>query len=164
MMQYCLLLMLLVCPWLAACGDSPEAARKKLAEKQLAVSGETLMAKTKEGTAGSGDAKLLVIAGADPNARQTNGMTALMSAAYNGQLDTARLLIERGADVNASAKGFTALRLAVEKNNPEMVKLLLANGAKPDLRPEVSPSALDKARDGGNRQIIEMLESKVAKK
>jgi ankyrin repeat protein len=164
MNRLCLVLLVLIGPWLAACGDNPETARKKLAEKQLAVSSETLMAKTKEGNTGTGDAKLLVIAGADPNARQANGMTALMSAVFNGQAETARLLIERGADVNASAKGFTALRLAVEKNSPDMVKLLLANGARPDLRPESGASALDKARDGGNRQIIELLEARVAKK
>lgn len=142
----------------AGCGDpSPETAKKRLAEKNLPVDSPTLIAKTKEGKAGEDDAKLLALAGADPNARQSNGMTALMSATFNGQVDTAEALIKRGADVNATASGFTALRLAVERGDKAMVRLLLKHGAKPNLKPDGAASALEKAQQLKDPEIAELL-------
>lgn len=148
---------------LAACSDDPEAARRKLAERQVAPTPDALLAKTKDAKRGEGDAKLLVEAGVDPNARQANGMTVLMSAAFNGQHATARALLDRGADVNATAKGFTALRLAVERNDEAMVRLLLERGAHPDLRADGAPSALDKAREGSNPALVGLLEAKMGR-
>ncbi len=149
---------------LLACSETPESARKKLAKDNVPLDAATLMAKTKDAKDGEKTASLLVQAGVDPNARQANGMTALMSAAFNGQHDTASLLIERGAEVNATAKGFTALRLAVERNDLKMVKLLLEKGANPTLRADGSPSALDKAQESGaNADIATLLASKAGK-
>jgi ankyrin repeat protein len=84
-------------------------------------------------------------------------MTALMSAAFNGQEDTAKALIARGANVHADAKGFNALSLAVERNNMAMVKLLLAAGAKPTVRPPQGLSALEKAEQRQNADMIALL-------
>lgn len=149
---------------LAACDRSPEAAKKKLAAENVTVDAPTLMAKTKEAQAGEKTASLLVQAGVDPNARQANGMTALMSAVFNGQHETASLLLERGADVNATAKGFTALRLAVERNDLKMVRLLLDRGANPTLKAEGAPSALEKAQEGGGAtDIARLLADKAGK-
>lgn len=148
---------------LAGCSPGPEEAKKALAEKQIPVTDQALLAKTKDAKGGEADAKLLVAAGVDPNARQANGMTALMSAVFNDQPDVARLLIAKGADVNASAKGFTALRLAVEKGNLPMVKILLENGANPALKPDGAPSALEKAQQGTNPDLVALLRSKAPK-
>ena len=53
-------------------------------------------------------------AGADCNARNADGATALMLAAHAGQLDVVRALIEAGADVNASdERGWGPLMKAV---------------------------------------------------
>lgn len=46
--------------------------------------------------------RLLLDAGADVNARQHGGYTALQSAAQHGHIDVIDLLLERGADVNAA--------------------------------------------------------------
>lgn len=143
---------------LAACERSPEAAKKQLAAENVAVDEQTLLAKTKQAQAGEKTATLLVQAGVDPNARQANGMTALMSAAFNGQRDVAEALLKRGADVNATAAGFTALRLAVERGDKAMVRLLLDHGAKPNLKPDGAPSALEKAQQGSDRDILEWLQ------
>jgi uncharacterized protein len=59
-------------------------------------------------------------------------MTALLMACMRGNTDAAKLLIERGADVNVkdSFYGSTALGAAAEKGDIELVRLLLAKGAK----------------------------------
>ena len=151
--RVCLLALLL-----AACGEpSSEEAKQKLAEKNLPVAPETLLASTKSDQSAD-DARLLVIAGADPNARQPNGMTALMSAAFNGQADVAKLLLEKGADVNAEAAGFNALSLAVERRDKAMVKLLLAHGAQPKARPAGGLSALEKARQRNDEKMAALLQ------
>ena len=143
---------------LAACGRSPEEATKKLAEMQVPVSPEALIAKTKD-TKNQDVAKMLVQAGADPNARQENGMTALMSAAFNGQHDVARALLEKGARVNDDAKGFTALSLAVERNDKAMAELLLKHGAQARTRPNGGLSALEKAQQQNKPDMVRLLEN-----
>ena len=150
---------LLVSLALAGCGpDTPDEAKAKLAKQNVPLTDESLLAKTKD--AKSEDvAKMLVIAGVDPNARQPNGMTALMSAAFNGQEDVAKALLEKGADVKLDAAGFNALTLAVEHGDKKMVKLLLAAGADPKARPGAGLSALEKAQQRGDKDMIELLQS-----
>ena len=56
--------------------------------------------------------------------------TALMLAADRGHVETIKLLLAKGADVNAIVKdGITALAIAVQDNNAAVVRLLLAGGA-----------------------------------
>lgn len=60
--------------------------------------------------------------------------TPLHYAVNRQQLDAAKLLIKRGADVNAVSKlGGTPLLAAVTKNQLEFITLLLANGADPNV-------------------------------
>jgi uncharacterized protein len=75
----------------------------------------------------------LIKNGADVNARDEQGVTALMYAAENNQnLEVAKALISAGADVNARGeKGVTALMEAAKKNtNPKVIKTLIENGAE----------------------------------
>ena len=66
----------------------------------------------------------------------------LLSSSYTrttSSLDTVKLLIENGADINIKEKdGWTALMLACRNSNTESsletVKLLLENGANVNLR------------------------------
>jgi hypothetical protein len=72
----------------------------------------------------------LLSAGADVNAREDGGWTALLWAAANGHADAARLLIEAGADVNATNEvGDTTLTLAASRGAPGVVQVLLEAGA-----------------------------------
>ena len=75
--------------------------------------------------------KLLLDSKADPNAPLLSGETPLMTAVNNGDLNAARLLIERGANVNLKEhKGAqTALMWAAANKSPELVKLLVGQGA-----------------------------------
>ena len=77
----------------------------------------------------------LLGAGADVDARASNGTTALMGAAYNGYPRTARLLIARGAQVaTKSADGATALHYAASGGDAEIVGELLKAGADPNAK------------------------------
>lgn len=80
--------------------------------------------------------ELLLEAGADPEAPNADGQTALMLAARTGSTDIARTLIEHGANVNAkeSWREQTALIWAADSRFPEIVDLLIANGAEVEYR------------------------------
>ncbi len=73
----------------------------------------------------------LVLHGANLNVHSPgNDMTPLIQAARQGQVGTMKLLIAKGADVNAfSVYDSSALFVATQHNRPDMVKLLLEHGA-----------------------------------
>ena len=87
-------------------------------------------------------AKLLINKGADVNVDDIGGWTALMHASYEGNTKIAKLLIDNGADVNANVDdvnanvddviiyGDTSLRIAVENQEIEIIKLLIKAGAE----------------------------------
>ncbi|KAL0633004.1 hypothetical protein Q9L58_008110 [Maublancomyces gigas] len=74
----------------------------------------------------------LILHGADINARPTShlGRTALQAAIGGRHLAIVRSLIERGANVNAPG-GRTALAVAAENGDLELLELLIEHGAKP---------------------------------
>jgi ankyrin repeat protein len=73
----------------------------------------------------------LLKAGADPNASLSRGQTILMTAARTGSGEAVRLLLARGADVNAREQilGETALIWAAAENHPAVIKALVERGA-----------------------------------
>ncbi len=63
-------------------------------------------------------------------ARDEDEMTPLLLAAYEDRMNAVKLLIDKGADINATSfSGRNALSYAVQNANPEMVNLLLSKGA-----------------------------------
>jgi len=82
-------------------------------------------------------ARLFVTMGADPNGRNAFGQTALVSAAWNGDLNGAHALIFMGANVNQIQEGAlsgmlpsgTALHVATYAGRIEICKSLLEAGA-----------------------------------
>lgn len=82
-------------------------------------------------------ANILLDAGANPDTTTTNkeGGTALMFAAYHGQLEIVKVLLDNGANPNMAAKdGWTALNIAANNGQGAVAKVLLECGASPDQR------------------------------
>ena len=78
--------------------------------------------------------RTLVEQGADVNARQGDGATALHWAAYWDEVELANLLIRAGADVNAANDlGVTPLWAAAENGSATLARRLLGAGADPDM-------------------------------
>ena len=68
--------------------------------------------------------KVLLDAGVDPDARDQNGTTVLMYAAYKGHIEIAKTLIGKGADINAKSKtGKTALSVSSQESIPFLVEI-----------------------------------------
>jgi ankyrin repeat protein len=76
--------------------------------------------------------ELLLDAGADANVATTLKMTPIMMAAAAGSVDAIKLLVIRGADVNAmeATYGQTALMFAAALNRPEAIEVLIELGAR----------------------------------
>lgn len=86
----------------------------------------------------------LLNAGADVNAADKDGWTALMWAAWSGMPKTAELLMTRGATLNAVDKhGQSALMMAAMRGNAPLVLLLVARGADKTLKSAFDKTALD---------------------
>ena len=75
----------------------------------------------------------LLATGADVDAAQASGLTALMIAARTGDARVLRLLLTQGANVDAATRQTrsTALMWAVAESHPDSVRALLAAGADP---------------------------------
>lgn len=98
----------------------------------------------------------MLAAGANPNARDEYGDTALMIAARQNPFpEVAAILLQKGADVNAKDDdGWTALMLAAFANpNPGMVKVLLDAGADVSAQNAKGKSALDLVKFNSNPKV-----------
>jgi uncharacterized protein len=98
--------------------------------------------------------------GANPNARDKNGVSPLMVAINLRFVDGVETLLARKAQVDATNNsGETALIRAVQLRDLAMVRLLLKNGANPDKQDTIAgQSARDYAGgDFRNPQILEAI-------
>jgi ankyrin repeat protein len=78
--------------------------------------------------------KLLLDRGANVNARDDKGVTAVMLAALNGDAALLQGLLDRGAAVDARTRdGWTALTYAARKGHADVARRLLRAGADPTL-------------------------------
>jgi ankyrin repeat protein len=112
-------------------------------------------------------ARMLADAGADLNLTDPNGTSALVLAIINVHFDLAAVLIDKGADPEvAEITGMAALYAAVDMHtlaetvgrpnptphdhldSPDIVKALLAHGAKPNAR--LKSPLLDRVHNDGN--------------
>jgi ankyrin repeat protein len=97
--------------------------------------------------------ELILSKGADIQARDRFGATALSLAARAGDLDTVELLIAKGADPNLrDGVGKGALFSATMGQNPAVIRLLLQRGANANEATSLPPgAALRSPNNGKNR-------------
>jgi ankyrin repeat protein len=99
-------------------GATPTDAKPNQPEQHASGLLTALMFAAREGDLES--ARLLVTAGADINVRGGDGKDALGLAIFNGSYDVASFLVDKGANVNqADAQRFTPLFWAVDHRNME---------------------------------------------
>lgn len=100
----------------------------------------------------------LLDAGADINAQDEAGRSALMEACIAFKRDTIALLLERNADVNLfDNNGCTALMRAAYGGYPSLVEKLLAFGADKDMEDKQGNVALDYVREHCRAQLEPIL-------
>jgi uncharacterized protein len=97
--------------------------------------------------------------GADANAADSYGITALMYAAHSGSTSTVKLLLEKRANANAKAAmlGLTALMNAAGFGDTEMVEALLNKGAKVNEKNNDGATALTIAQEAGKTANVKLL-------
>ena len=126
--------------------------------------------------------------GVNVNSKARYDATALMFAADKGQLEVVRLLIDRGADINATDTfyRFRAIDLALMNGHRQVARLLLERGSRgaqsaltagirandedlvkaalssPDLDPPAISAALTLAKRGSNAAITDLIAKAVA--
>jgi ankyrin repeat protein len=131
--------------------------------------------------------KALLTKNADSNLQDNNGWTALMKAVYRGNTDcvvaiadrshqevnrglliaalmghkeTAKALLDRGAEIDSRAEdGRTPLMLAASKGNADLVAFFLHAGADPALTDNSGATAASLASSKGNREVAALLQN-----
>ena len=106
-------------------------------------------------------ATTLLDLGAPVDFADGNGITMLGRSVLNNEVEMARMLIARGANVNVVDKlGMTPLLWAanVDFGDTAMIELLLKSGAKADARNKDGLTPLELARKHGHTTLIPVLE------
>lgn len=86
-----------------------------------------------------------------------SGMTALHWSAEKGCIAVARVLLDAGATVDSrDSSNWTPLMAAVQKNNVDMVRLLLGFGADPNARVRGKAMIIELA--AGEPELMKLLE------
>src|SRR5829696_3728797 len=165
--RYALLIALVAVPLVNAAGTAPvaEAARLRDAGEQGVASARSAVATSKAPVADAAMAhdreavKTLLKNGADVNAAQGDGMTALHWAARNGDAELAQMLLFAGANVKATTRlgGYTPLMMAAEQGHAAVIATLLTGGADPKAANLMGTTPLMLAAASGNPQAVTTL-------
>lgn len=103
-------------------------------------------------------------AGADVNAKNRLGQTALMLAARNAHTKIVRALLDNGAEVNAEdGDGHTALIYAAGHGDIEVIQTLLAEGADVNVKGKDGDTAFRTAVRSGRTEVVRLLKDAGAK-
>ena len=101
----------------------------------------------------------LLRTGISPNTKGAFNTTALMRAAYLGNVEVARLLIDNGATVNdRDIGGATALHIAARRGNGAIVELLIKHGANPDVKDKEGYDPTSRAAKSNHLKIVDKIQ------
>lgn len=102
---------------------------------------------------------VLLDAQADPETTMGDGETVLMTASRSGNIGVVKLLLQRGAGVNAKEKwrGQTALMWASAEGHAEVVRALIAAGAELNVRSNSGFTPLLFAVREGRFEVVKAL-------
>ena len=111
-------------------------------------------------------ARLYIDQGADREARDFHsGNTALHCAVRADHLETAKAIIEGGADIDAGDRHLRGpLAFAAFQGNLDMVKLLVENGANLEAKDDVSHTPLMFAQRARHKEVTEYLEQQLGRR
>jgi len=102
--------------------------------------------------------RFLVEHGAEVNAADSRGQTALLVASECADANAVETLLSHGADANATDKeGRTALHHAAERRDAVMVKTLLSRGADADRKSRDGRTPTSIATGNGGEEIVKLL-------
>ncbi|KAM4808328.1 ankyrin repeat domain-containing protein 17 isoform 3-T3 [Rhinophrynus dorsalis] len=92
--------------------------------------------------------------------RAKTGLTPLMEAASGGYAEVGRVLLDKGADVNAPpvpSSRDTALTIAADKGHYKFCEMLISRGAHIDVRNKKGNTPLWLAANGGHLDVVQLL-------
>jgi len=103
--------------------------------------------------------RALLKEGADVNAAQGDGMTALHWASRSGDVDVAQMLLYAGANVKATTRlgAYTPLMMAAEQGHAAVIAALLAAGADVKAANATGTTPLMLAARSGDARSVTML-------
>jgi ankyrin repeat protein len=107
----------------------------------------------------------LIDAGANVNQPAINGVTPLMAAAFEGNTDVARVMLDKGADTAALDRlQKNAMTYAAGEGRTDVVRLLIASGVDPNAVYRNDLTALMWAAGNGHTETVEALLAAGAKR
>ncbi|PIG82070.1 hypothetical protein AARAC_000247 [Aspergillus arachidicola] len=111
--------------------------------------------------------KLLLKRGAAVDIDESSGQSALSRAAQRGHLETCKILLDEGANIDTRDDGTnaqaqdksdrTALFMAAERGHKAVVKLLLGEGANTEARDKWDRTPIFLAAEHGHETIVKLL-------
>ena len=147
--------LLLAAPAASACGEGEPDTGRPPGERQLDMS---LIAAAERGELRR--VRQLLERGASARARDADGRTALTAAAFENQIDVARVLVAAGADVNAKDRTEQSPYLIATSavgDDPRLLELTLTGGAELNDKDSYNGTGLIRAAERGHPRIVRRL-------
>ncbi len=158
MNRYCLIFIIAL---LSACQSVTNSSQDlqqqpQSSEKKVEVMDQQLIASAENGK--TDDVLALLQDGANINATDDQGRTAVMAATYNNQVETVKALIQKGADVNIRDNNLDNVLLhAGASGKLEILKLAIEADADTKLTNRFGGTALIPASERGHVEIVREL-------